>query len=197
MDNLDRAELGLYNRLPESIQKSGGRDGETGDGQTFVTKYVEDAVMEGFEADKVYSTKVKNKVFMLDNPAKDQTEVKVKQKNRRRANKSKALTAKEKRALNVYSIPIESRKYELFLPLHELWKGYMEELFGSTNPVAFTQKLLKADFHGALITVIPKVNNVFTIHIRGSVFTIHGNQFRYRASQRSSKKFKSKPTVDL
>ncbi|KAG0018977.1 RNase P/RNase MRP complex subunit, partial [Entomortierella chlamydospora] len=203
----------------------------TGDTQSFVNKYVEDAVVEGFEADKVYSTKVKNKVFMLDNPAKDQTEAKEKQKSRRRANKSKALTAKEKRALNVYDIPIESRKYELFLPLHELWKGYMEELFRSTNPVAFTQKLLKADFHGALITVsrskcptyvgtsgivaqetenvfkiitpsnallvIPKVNNVFTLHIRGSVFTVHGNQFRYRAAQRSAKKFKSKPTIDL
>jgi len=28
----------------------------------------------------------------------------------------------------------------------------MEDLFGSTNPVAFTLKLLKADFHGAIIT---------------------------------------------
>ncbi|KAI8594878.1 Rof/RNase P-like protein, partial [Dissophora ornata] len=80
-------------------------------------------------------------------------EVKEKQARRKRANKSKALTAKEKKALDVYSIPKETRKYELFVPLHELWKGYMEELFGSSNPMAFTQKLLKADFHGALITV--------------------------------------------
>jgi hypothetical protein len=47
---------------------------------------------------------------------------------------------------------LASRKYELFEPLHQLWKGYVEELFGSSNPLAFTQKLLKADFHGALIT---------------------------------------------
>ncbi len=45
--------------------------------------------------------------------------------------------------------------------------------------------------------VIPKINSVFTIHIRNSVFTLHGNQFRYRASQRSAKKFKSRPTIDL
>ncbi|KAF8986471.1 RNase P/RNase MRP complex subunit [Entomortierella lignicola] len=237
MDNSDRTDLGLYNKLPESIQKSAGLEGDSIanasslSGESFVTKYVEDSVVEGYEADKVYSTKVKNKVLMFDNPAKDQTEAKEKQKNRRRANKSKALTAKEKRSLNVYNIPIEARKYELFMPLHELWKGYMDELFRSTNPVAFTQKLLKADFHGALITVsrskcptyvgssgivaqetenvfniitpsnallvIPKVNNVFTLHIKGSVFTVHGNQFRYRASQRSTKKFKSKPTIDL
>ncbi|KAF9208832.1 RNase P/RNase MRP complex subunit [Haplosporangium sp. Z 27] len=227
MDNSDRTDLGLYNKLPESIQRSAGLEGDSIanasslSGESFVTKYVEDSVVEGYEADKVYSTKVKNKVLMFDNPAKDQTEAKEKQKNRRRANKSKALTAKEKRSLNVYNIPIEARKYELFMPLHELWKGYMDELFRSTNPVAFTQKLLKADFHGALITgssgivaqetenvfniitpsnallVIPKVNNVFTLYIKGSVFTVHGNQFRYRASQRSTKKFKSKPTIDL
>lgn len=43
-------------------------------------------------------------------------------------------------------------RYELFLPLNTLWKGYMSEIFGSTTPTAFTQKLLKADLHGAVIT---------------------------------------------
>ncbi|KAG0366371.1 RNase P/RNase MRP complex subunit [Gamsiella multidivaricata] len=232
MDNQDRSDLSLYSRLPENIQRSAGLENDsltqsTGESSSaaFVPKYVENSVVGGFETEQVYNTKVRNKVFLLDNPAKE------KQKRRRRTNKSKALTAKEKRAMDVYNIPVESRKYELFLPLHELWKGYIEELFGATNPVGFTQKLLKADFHGAIITVtrskcpsyvgasgivaqetenvfkiitpnnallvIPKTNNVFKIHIRDSIFTLHGNQFRYRASQRSSKKFKSKPTIDL
>ncbi|KAF9895784.1 RNase P/RNase MRP complex subunit, partial [Lobosporangium transversale] len=122
--------------------------------QAFVPKYVENAIVEGFDKEEVYKTKVKNKAVMLDNPpSKATNEVREKQKQRRRANKSKALTAKEKRAFEVYHIPVEARKYESFLPLHDLWKGYMEELFGPSNPVAFTQKLLKADFHGAIITV--------------------------------------------
>ncbi|KAI1317448.1 RNase P/RNase MRP complex subunit [Mortierella claussenii] len=238
MDSKDRTDLGLYSQLSDSVRRSAGLDSNlTGqsiaaDTRTFVPDYVEKAIVDGYDTSEVYNSKVKNKVFMLDNPPTRETnEAKEKQKQRRRANKSKALTAKEKRTLDVYNIPLESRKYELFLPLHELWKGYMEELFGSTNPLAFTQKLLKADFHGAIITVarskcptyigtsgivaqetenvfkiitptnalqvIPKTNNVFTIRVRDSVFTVHGNQFRYRASQRSSKKFKSKPTIDL
>lgn len=110
--------------------------------------------MEEFDADVAYNNKVKNKLVMLDNMSKDSTEAKEKQKRRKRANKSRALTAKEKRTLDVYHIPLDARKYELFLPLHELWKGYMDELFGPTNPVVFTLKLLKADFHGAIITVV-------------------------------------------
>ncbi|KAG0208834.1 RNase P/RNase MRP complex subunit [Mortierella sp. GBA30] len=160
MDSKDRVDLSLYSRLPTETQNTAGLEGTAADvlsanvdGQSFVPRYVQDAVVQEFEADKVYNTKVKNKVFMLDNPAKDSTAARDERKRRRRANKAKALTAKEKRTLHVYDIPLESRKYELFLPLHELWKGYVEELFGSANPVAFTQKLLKADFHGAIITV--------------------------------------------
>ncbi|KAG0299932.1 RNase P/RNase MRP complex subunit [Linnemannia gamsii] len=239
MENQNRPELSLYSRLPENVGITAGLDVEFGaegagsskQKQPFIPGYVENSVVDGFEADKVFSQKVKNKVFSLDNPSKPVADAKETQRRRKRANKAKVLTAKEKRQLNVYDIPLASRKYELFEPLHQLWKGYVEELFGSSNPLAFTQKLLKADFHGALITVarskcptfigvsgivaqetenvfkiitpnnalrvVPKVNSVFTIQIRNSLFTLHGNQFRYRASQRSSKKFKSRPTIDL
>ncbi|KAG0328735.1 RNase P/RNase MRP complex subunit [Podila humilis] len=236
-NGLEKTSLNLYSQLPETIHKNAGIDLETisaisTDPQTFIPDFVGNAVVEGYEGDKVYSEKVKHKIFQLDNPAKDRTAaVKEQSKRRKRANKSKVLTAKEKRELHVYDIPLEARKYELFLPLNALWKGYMQEIFGSCSPTAFTQKLLKADFHGAIITVtrskcptyigatgivaqetenvfkiitlnnslrvIPKVNNVFSIAIKNSVFTLHGNQFRYRSSQRSTKKFKSKPTIDL
>ncbi|KAF9178198.1 RNase P/RNase MRP complex subunit [Haplosporangium sp. Z 767] len=279
MDNQDRTDLSLYSRLPENMHSGArlGQDTSKGDSpagtdsHSYVQQYVQNAVLDELDAQKAYTTKVKNKIILLDNPSKTSTDSKKQQKRRRRTNKAKVLTAKEKRALDVYDIPLESRKYQLFLPLHELWKGYIEEIFGTCNPVAFTQKLLKADFHGANITgkdpfnassldttkglilnstfistfistfltsswnswcsvarskcptyvgasgivaqetenvfkiitpsnalrVIPKINNVFTIHIRDSVFTLHGNQFRYKPSQRSAKKFKSKPTIDL
>ncbi|GJJ72131.1 ribonuclease P protein subunit POP4 [Entomortierella parvispora] len=238
----DRADLSLYSRLSEDIHKTAGIEDNArsnlGDAakrqqaQSFVPKYVGDAVVEGYDGGSVYGSKVKNKVFSLDNPPKESSaETKEKQKKRKRNNKSKALTAKEKRTLGVYDIPVNARKYTLFQPLHDLWKGYIDELYGSSSPTNFSQKLLKADFHGAIITVIrskcptyvgvsgivaqetenvfkiitvndalrvvPKVNSVFTVHIRNSIFTIHGNQFRYRASMRSTKKFKSRPTIDL
>ncbi|KAF8943041.1 RNase P/RNase MRP complex subunit [Haplosporangium gracile] len=160
MEKQNRPELSLYNRLSENVSITAGLDVELGADaagsskqQAFIPGYVENSVIDGFEADKVFSQKVKNKVFNLDNPSKAVADAKDAQRRRKRANKAKVLTAKEKRQLNVYDIPLVSRKYELFEPLHQLWKGYVEELFGNANPLAFTQKLLKADFHGAIITV--------------------------------------------
>ena len=60
-------------------------------------------------------------------------------------------------------------RYSMYVPLHELWKGYIEELFKGVNrsdmmvtkkvfsnichrnPQALAQKILKADLHGCLI----------------------------------------------
>ena len=45
--------------------------------------------------------------------------------------------------------------------------------------------------------VIPKANSVFTVDIDGYLCTLYGNQLRVRSAERSSKKFKAKPTTDL
>lgn len=47
------------------------------------------------------------------------------------------------------------------------------------------------------LKTIPKAANVFTFECQGFVFTLHGNHFRFRPSERSARKFKYKPTVDL
>ncbi|KAH0619600.1 hypothetical protein JD844_000347 [Phrynosoma platyrhinos] len=48
-------------------------------------------------------------------------------------------------------------RYEIFVPLHELWKQYIRDLCNGLKPDAQPQmiqtKLLKADLHGALVTV--------------------------------------------
>ena len=57
-------------------------------------------------------------------------------------------------------------RWELFVPLHRLWCGYMSELLplsaspanGSASPMAMPMavgmhaKLVKADFHGSIVT---------------------------------------------
>ena len=58
-------------------------------------------------------------------------------------------------------------RFDLFIPLHRLWLGYMSELLGLASPPSTTAsttasamppaaamhaKLVKADFHGCLIT---------------------------------------------
>ncbi|RIB08729.1 Rof/RNase P-like protein [Gigaspora rosea] len=126
---------------------------------------------------------------------------------------------------------IRKRRYELFIPLNELWLQYIDELYGTSSPAVFAQKLLKADFHGAILTVsrsrcasyigvtginihetenvfklitkdnvlkvIPKGHSVFTFLLRDHMFTLYGDQFRFRSAARAAKKFKNKPTIDL
>ncbi|XP_037608100.1 ribonuclease P protein subunit p29 [Sebastes umbrosus] len=81
-----------------------------------------------------------------------------KDKSKRTSKKPKGLNARQKRAMKVFQIKPEHQRYELFLPLHELWRQYVIDLCGglkpTSNPQFVQQKLLKADFHGAIISVV-------------------------------------------
>ncbi|KAL1007117.1 hypothetical protein UPYG_G00082250 [Umbra pygmaea] len=80
-----------------------------------------------------------------------------KKKERKKIKRTKGLNAKQRRELKVFQLKPENQKYELFLPLHELWKQYIRDLCNGlkpdSNPQNIQQKLLKADFHGAVLTV--------------------------------------------
>uniref|UniRef100_A0A8D2L555 Ribonuclease P protein subunit p29 n=1 Tax=Varanus komodoensis TaxID=61221 RepID=A0A8D2L555_VARKO len=80
-----------------------------------------------------------------------------KRKQQQRRKKKKGLSAKQRRAMHLFEIKPEQQRYEIFLPLHELWKQYIRDLCNGLRPDAQPQmiqnKLLKADFHGALVTV--------------------------------------------
>uniref|UniRef100_A0A669R6L6 Ribonuclease P protein subunit p29 n=2 Tax=Phasianus colchicus TaxID=9054 RepID=A0A669R6L6_PHACC len=71
--------------------------------------------------------------------------------------KTKTFTARQRRELRLFEIEPEQQRYELFLPLHELWKQYIRDLCYGLKPDAQPQmvqsKLLKADLHGAVVTV--------------------------------------------
>jgi len=57
-----------------------------------------------------------------------------------------------------------------------------------------TLKIICADDK---IRTIPKRDSVFTFIIRKWTFTLFGNQFNIRPSERASRKFKSRTTIDL
>ncbi|NXT13744.1 RPP29 protein, partial [Prunella fulvescens] len=91
-----------------------------------------------------------------------------KKKTKQKRNKTKGFTAKQRRELRLFEIEPEQQrqgfkclpcvvKYALFLPLHELWKQYIRDLCHGLKPDAqphmIQGKLLKADLHGAIVTV--------------------------------------------
>lgn len=81
-----------------------------------------------------------------------------KKEKKRNSKKAKGLNARQKRAMKIFHIKPEHQKYELFLPLHDLWRQYIIDLCSGLKPTCspqfVQQKLLKADFHGAIITVV-------------------------------------------
>ncbi|KAM8894016.1 ribonuclease P protein subunit p29-like isoform 1-T1 [Spinachia spinachia] len=81
-----------------------------------------------------------------------------KDKSKRKSRKAKGLNARQKRAMKVFHLKPEHQRYELFLPLHELWRQYVIDLCNglsaTCSPQFVQQKLLKADFHGAILTVV-------------------------------------------
>ncbi|XP_051919991.1 ribonuclease P protein subunit p29 [Hippocampus zosterae] len=79
-------------------------------------------------------------------------------KKRINKQKAKGLNAQQKREVKIFHIKSEHQRYDLFLPLHNLWKQYVIDLCSglkpTSSPQSVQQKLLKADFHGAIITVV-------------------------------------------
>lgn len=53
-----------------------------------------------------------------------------------------------------FDIPQAEVRFELYLPLHNLWKEYIEEVLGGNyTDNSIKNKILKADMHGASISV--------------------------------------------
>ncbi|CAK7209823.1 RNase P/RNase MRP complex subunit [Sporothrix curviconia] len=82
--------------------------------------------------------------------------------HRARALKPKPLSSRQRRALEKQSQATKTNKkgavqYATFVPLHQLWLGYIREVLGPnelrTGGASAAAKLTAADFHGALVEV--------------------------------------------
>ncbi|CAO3581474.1 unnamed protein product [Absidia cylindrospora] len=77
--------------------------------------------------------------------------------------RNRPLNARERRELKVYDLNPAAIKYNNFVPLHQLWEGYMKDLLehAAQDPQQFAQRLLKADFHGSILTVTKSKNPLY------------------------------------
>lgn len=80
---------------------------------------------------------------------------------KRKALKPRPLSAAKKRALGLLEIPKEQAKWDIYVPLHNLWLGYMREILGVgqgkapyANPISSGPILASADMHGAMLEVV-------------------------------------------
>ncbi|KAG4302991.1 hypothetical protein PCANB_000673 [Pneumocystis canis] len=118
-------------------------------------------------AESLYENKVKNKPLLIHPTDKytNNTQKNDPRNNRRlnylsklhnkgRKKKPKPLSSREKKATGIYNISKDACKYDIWLPLHNLWKEYIKEIIGFNPPSIISQKLLKADMHGTKMKVV-------------------------------------------
>ncbi|KAF8955707.1 Rof/RNase P-like protein [Flammula alnicola] len=129
----------------------------------------------------MYNSRVKGRQILLENPARDSRakkeleEKRAARKNERERKKSGIIGKKEAKEKGIWKFDEKQARYELFLPLHALWIGYMSELLGLSQKPAgplvpsaaakampsasgMHPKLLKADYHGSIMTVSQSKN---------------------------------------
>ncbi|KAL8910905.1 MAG: hypothetical protein Q9171_003860 [Xanthocarpia ochracea] len=98
-----------------------------------------------------------------------------KKEKARRRQKPKPLSAKEKRVTGIYEISKESQNYDIYVPLYQMWLGYIWEILGMVigkqtwvTAQAAGAKLASADFHGAKLMVV-RSKCVNTVGLKGIV----------------------------
>ncbi|KAK7839175.1 ribonuclease p protein subunit p29 [Quercus suber] len=65
----------------------------------------------------------------------------------------KHMSMKQHKKCGSFDLPQELHKYDVFRPMHEMWKGYMMQLLKTVGKNQLAQCLLNADLHGAFILV--------------------------------------------
>lgn len=138
----------IYSSLPAPLAKNVDiQPLGTKEAKAFVNAFLKRSMPS--LADEVIQTNLKRKALILEYNRK-----KIKRKKKAKA---KSLSAKQRRTMRLFEIKPEQQRYELFLPLHELWKQYIRDLCNGirrdTKPHMIQTKLLKADLHGAVVTV--------------------------------------------
>ncbi|GBE82326.1 RNase P/MRP, p29 subunit [Sparassis crispa] len=141
----------------------------------FTPTYVKGNISRSADAAQLYASRVQGRQILLENPVRES-----KEKKAREERKAKRLAEKARRDSGIigrrdaprhglWRLKREETKFSLFLPLHSLWLGYMSELLALPpapsipiaravaeavpNAAAMHAKLVKADFHGSLVTV--------------------------------------------
>lgn len=166
-----QSEAGCSSLPPEVTAVSERIGLETGDG--LKTMY-EKVGSDEFNAIKYHPCVVKNveKQIARYSEAKKSKSCKKEKKKKRKDR----LTSKERRELFDVTKSKDLR-YSVLIGLNDLWRGYMISLLSSIKSPADQLRLIRADFHGAML-VVSASKNPALVGIKGIVIQETKNTFR-------------------
>ncbi|THH16662.1 hypothetical protein EW146_g4008 [Bondarzewia mesenterica] len=142
--------------------------------------------------------------MFLDNPAKRsrlglQRQAQIEKRRKEQARKRLGVIGRDEAIeKGMWKLKAEETRWDLFIPLHQLWLGYMSELLGlAASPesgapspkdmpasAGMHAKLVKADFNGSIMTV-RRSKNPSLIDLSGIV--IHETENAFRVVTRKNK----------
>ncbi|KAI8912551.1 Rof/RNase P-like protein [Gorgonomyces haynaldii] len=114
-------------------------------------KLVQDILQDNPKSNRIFEEKVNTKTVQTDNPVTNPS-IRLEKKQLKKQRRKKLWNRKERKQSGLYEI--KETQYDFYLPLHEMWKQYIEKAVDLTNHEAMANQLLKADFHGCLMTIV-------------------------------------------
>ncbi|KAI5990251.1 RNase P subunit p29-like protein [Pisolithus albus] len=136
----------------------------------------------------LYNARIKGRHVPLANPVKDRPAKSASKKSSGKTSVTKALI-RDRTRKGGWRLEKEVERFDLFVPLHRLWMGYMSELLGLSlpsspehasripNSASMYPKLVKADLHGSLLSV-RQSRNPCLVGLSGIVLYESENAFR-------------------
>ncbi|OBZ75741.1 Ribonuclease P protein subunit p29 [Grifola frondosa] len=182
----------------------------------FTPTYVKGSVTRVADPAQAYASRIAGRQILLENPArtsrakKEREQKDAKRVSEKARGKARIIAKHEARRRGLWKLKPEEIKFNLFLPLHFLWMGYMSELLALSSappnshndPAAQVMpsaagmhaKLIKADFHGSIMTV-RKSNNPCLVGLSGIVIHETENAFKVITKQDQLKLIPKKNSI--
>ncbi|XP_010922615.1 ribonuclease MRP protein subunit POP4 [Elaeis guineensis] len=151
----------VYSELSEMVHESllQGVSKTTNRGDS-LNKVINDIIQKGDEGIK-YAKGTRSLKFdnwiLLDNfvsksNQRMDTRAKALQSHSKRSRKH--MSMRQHRKCGTFDLPKEFYNFDLFKPMHEMWKSYIIELLKETGKKELAECLLMADLHGAFFLVV-------------------------------------------
>ncbi|PSS23677.1 Ribonuclease P protein subunit p29 like [Actinidia chinensis var. chinensis] len=141
------------NLLPTSLKISDGRG-------SIVNQVMHKLLQSGDSAQKYMqgsrSMKIDNWI-LLDNLVQGRSAslgARIKALRTHSKRSKKHMSMKQQKKCGSLDLPQEFHNFDIFKPMHEMWKSYMTQLLKNVGKNQLAQCLLTADLHGAVILVV-------------------------------------------
>jgi len=151
--------------------------------------------LPSFRAQALYDERVHRRQLGLARRIQSQRTKAEKKKKKKGVVKREKMGRREAAEMGVWRLRREEARWDAFVPLHRLWLGYMSELLGLTtvdtlgeetahamkaampSAAGMHAKLVKADFHGSIMTT-RRSKNASLVGVSGIIVQETENTFK-------------------